>query len=174
MADADLARVARRHMAAAALTLDPVPGIELSRYADDLAARFANPAIAHQTYQIAMDGTQKLPQRLMEPATVALRRGLPLDSYAFAAAAWMRYGLGMKESGEKYALRDPREAEIAQLLYGVSEAGAIVDRLLGLPGLVPGELAASALWRDAVASRLDTMLSEGMRAAIEEEAERGR
>jgi fructuronate reductase len=172
MADTDLARLARRHMDAAALTLDPVPGIDLSRYAGDLVARFANPAIAHQTWQIAMDGTQKLPQRLVEPAMVALRRGLPLDGYAFAVAAWMRYGLGMKESGEKYALRDPREDEIAQLVYGVSEAGAIVDRLLRLPGLFPDELVGSRLWRDAVASRLETMLSEGMRAAIGKEAGR--
>ena len=41
-------------------------------YAAALLARFANPAIAHQTYQIAMDGTQKLPQRLLSPATEAL------------------------------------------------------------------------------------------------------
>ena len=72
------------------------------------STRFANPAIAHETWQIAMDGTQKLPQRLIEPATIALEQGLPLEPYAFAVAAWMRYALGVKENGEKYALRDPR------------------------------------------------------------------
>ena len=60
-----------------------------------------------------MDGTQKLPQRLLEPAIIALKSGLPLDAYAFAVAAWMRYIIGMKESGEQYALRDPREGEMA-------------------------------------------------------------
>jgi len=169
MADGALASLARRHMEAAAGTLDPVPGIDLSRYADDLVSRFANPAIAHATYQIAMDGTQKLPQRLLEPATIALRKGLPLEAYAFAVAAWMRYVLGMKESGEKYALRDPREAEIAGLIDGVPDAGTIVDRLLGLPGLFPEELAKADPWRKAVKDRLDIMLAKGMRTAIEEE-----
>ena len=171
MADASLARLARRHMQEAARTLDPVPGIDLARYADELITRFANPAIAHETYQIAMDGTQKLPQRLVEPATVALTRGLPLEAYAFAVAAWMRYVLGMNESGQKYALRDPREAEIARLIGGAGDAGSIVDRLLGLPGLFSEELSGSETWRSAVKSRLETMLAKDMRAAIGEEAE---
>jgi fructuronate reductase len=172
MADAALARVARRHMREAARTLDPVPGIDLEHYADDLVARFANPAIAHQTYQIAMDGTQKLPQRLLEAATVALKRGMPLDTYAFAVAAWMRYALGRRENREIYALCDPREAEIAKLIGGANEAAVIVERLLGLPGLFPAELVSSDQWRGLVASRLQTMLGKGMRAAIEEESAR--
>jgi fructuronate reductase len=170
MADAALARLARRHMQEAARTLDPVPGIDLDRYADDLVGRFANPAIAHQTYQIAMDGTQKLPQRLLEAATVALKRGLPLDTYAFAVATWMRYALGRKENGETYALRDPREAEIVKLMGSANEADAIVERLLGLPGLFPAELVRLDQWRGAVSGRLKTMLGKGMRAAIGEEA----
>ena len=157
-------------MQEAARTLDPVPGIDLGRYADELVVRFANRAIAHETYQIAMDGTQKLPQRLVEPAMVALTRGLPLEAYAFAAAAWMRYVLGMNESGQKYALRDPREAEISRLIGGAGDAGSIVDRLLGLPGLFSEELSDSDTWRSAVKSRLETMLAKDMRAAIGEEA----
>jgi fructuronate reductase len=174
MADAALARLVRRHMQQAAMTLDPVPGIDLTRYADDLVARFSNPAIAHQSYQIAMDGTQKLPQRLLEPALVALKRGLPLDAYAFATAAWMRYALGAKESGERYPLRDPREAEIAGLIGEARDADSIVDRLLALPGLFPQELAGAAAWRAAVGGRLEAMLAKGMRAAIEVETEEAR
>ena len=108
-----------------------------------------------------MDGTQKLPQRLIEPAMIALEQGLPLDPYAFAVAAWMRYALGVKENGEKYALRDPREQEIAALIKGVGAAGTIVDKLLGLPGLFPEELARSDKWQDAVKSRLETDARQG-------------
>ncbi|HHZ07303.1 MAG TPA: mannitol dehydrogenase family protein [Rhizobiales bacterium] len=129
MADADLVDVVARHMREAARTLAPVPGVDLDAYARDLRERFANPAIAHQTYQIAMDGTQKLPQRLLEPAAEALEEGLPLDSYAFAVAAWMRYALGRKEDGESYALRDPREAEIAARVGGDASPAAIVTTL---------------------------------------------
>jgi fructuronate reductase len=166
MRDEQLARLVRRHMGEAARTLDPVPGIDLERYAGDLMARFANPAIAHQTWQIAMDGTQKLPQRLLEAAEIALQRGLPLDSYAFAVAAWMRYAIGRKEAGERYALRDPREAEIARAIGDANDAGVIVDALFGLPGLFPSRLTGSSAWHGAVRSRLRTMLDQGMRAAI--------
>ncbi|MBX3578787.1 MAG: mannitol dehydrogenase family protein [Rhizobiaceae bacterium] len=174
MKDADLAALVKRHQTEAARTLDPVPGIDLDSYGNELRARFKNPAIAHMTYQIAMDGTQKLPQRILEPALVALRRGLPLDAYAFAVAAWMRYVLGMSETGETYTLRDPREAEIAALVEGQRDAGSIVDRLLALPGLFPVDLAAAPGWDTAVKRRLETMLAKSMRSAIAEEAERCR
>jgi len=173
MGDAALAKLVARQMRAASLTLDPVPGVNLDAYAADLLARFANPAIAHQTYQIAMDGTQKLPQRLIEPAIQTLRAGAPLDAYAFAVASWMRYCLGMNEQGQTYPLRDPREAEIAALLGDEERgAGSIVDRLLGLPGLFPDEIATAPAWRTAVQTRLEAMLADGMRAAIEREAAR--
>ena len=157
-------------MRAAARTLDPVPGVDLDRYGEELRTRFANPAIAHETYQIAMDGTQKLPQRLIEPAIAALERGEALDAYAFAVAAWMRYCLGVRDDGESYALRDPREAEIRALLDGAPrEAGAISERLHGLPGLFPPKLAAAQAWREGVFTRLTAML-EGMGRAITREA----
>src|SRR6218665_509891 len=56
--------IVRRHMEEAVKTLDPVPGIDLAGYMDRLVERFENPTIAHRTQQIAMDGSQKLPQRI--------------------------------------------------------------------------------------------------------------
>ncbi len=173
MDDQALAILVTRQMRSAAATLGPVPGVDLGRYAADLVVRFANPAIAHQTYQIAMDGTQKLPQRLIEPAIATLRNGGSPDAYGFAVAAWMRYCLGMDDAGRTFALRDPREAEIAALLDGAGrDAGAIVDRLLALPGLFPEDLSGAPAWRKAVKAGLETMLADGMRAAIDREAGR--
>ncbi|MCP1168825.1 mannitol dehydrogenase family protein, partial [Limimaricola sp. ASW11-118] len=91
MASAALAALVRRHIAAAARTLGPLPGIDLAAYGAELAARFANPAIAHETYQIAMDGSQKLPQRIFGPAWDAQQAGRDLRPFAFATAAWARY-----------------------------------------------------------------------------------
>lgn len=171
MQDKALAALVARHMKAAAATLEAVPGVDLGRYAGDLQERFRNPAIAHETYQIAMDGTQKLPQRLLEPAAVALERGQGLDVFALAVAAWMRYALGRKDGGETYTLRDPREREIALALEGAGDsAGAVVDALLALPGLFPVALTGNAEWTSAVKRKLAAMLEEGMRVAIDEEA----
>ncbi len=46
-------------------TLTAPEGTDLNAYADALLDRYANPAIRHRTWQIAMDGSQKLPQRLL-------------------------------------------------------------------------------------------------------------
>ena len=171
MGDAALSALVARHMRAAAATLDPVPGVDLAHYADELQERFRNPAIAHETYQIAMDGTQKLPQRLLEPASVALRRGQKLDAFAFAVAAWMRYALGRDEAGERYALRDPREKEIASVLEKAGgDAEAVASTLLALPGLFPATLSGHQPWTDAIKGKLSLMLQKGMKVAIDKEA----
>ncbi len=161
MDDAGLSALARRHMNAAAATLDPVPGIDLDAYADELIARFANKAIAHRTYQIAMDGTQKLPQRLLEPATEALAKGSKAETYAIAVAAWMRYAIGIDRNGERYELRDPRAGEIAALLDGVPRnGGAVSAALFGLPGLFPKALTGNAAWTEDVANKLEILIQD--------------
>jgi fructuronate reductase len=162
MDDTGLAALAHRHMNAAAATLDAVPGIDLDAYADELMARFANKAIAHRTYQIAMDGTQKLPQRLLEPATEALAQGSKAETYAIAVAAWMRYALGTDRKGNSYDLRDPRAAEIAALLADVPHnGGAVSAALFTLPGLFPAALTDNAAWTEDVANKLEILIQDG-------------
>ncbi|MEN9062185.1 mannitol dehydrogenase family protein [Ponticoccus litoralis] len=170
MADPALARLVERHLRAAAGTLDPLPGVDLDGYAQALSRRFANPHLGHETYQIAMDGTQKLPQRILAPAAEALRRGQPLDAFAFASAAWMRYTQGRQDDGTGYALRDPREEDLRAAAQG-EDAGALYDRLARLPGLMPEALTAAPDWRAAVVSRLDLMMRQGMPAALIAEAD---
>ncbi|XNM69704.1 hypothetical protein ACLK1Y_24320 [Escherichia coli] len=38
----------------------------LSGLRDLLISRYTNPSLSHRTWQIAMDGSQKLPQRLLD------------------------------------------------------------------------------------------------------------
>ncbi|QIB33595.1 mannitol dehydrogenase family protein [Ancylobacter pratisalsi] len=173
MADPDLALLVRRHLAAAAAVLPALEGIDLGAYGEALAERFANPAIAHETYQIAMDGTEKLPQRLLHPAVSALKAGQPLRPFAFAVAAWMRYCLGESDGGASYALRDPREAEIRAVLTGhARDAGAISLALQALPGLFPEALRTSPLWRAEVEDALAGMIANGMAEAVVRERSR--
>lgn len=172
MADPELAALVARHHAAAAAALPPLPGIDLVAYASALQDRFRNPAIAHETFQIAMDGTEKLPQRIFQPALVALEQGQDLRPFAFATAAWMRYALGETDEGQPYALRDPREAEIRAALNPVPRMGAAVSQaLLDLPGFAPGPLRDAPEWRRMTDEILSVMMSQGMAEAIHREAQ---
>ncbi|WP_099867403.1 mannitol dehydrogenase family protein [Pararhizobium haloflavum] len=167
VADSSLAAVARMQMRAAAGTLPPIAGVDLDTYASDLMQRFSNKAIRHETYQIAMDGTQKLPPRICMPIAENIAAGQSIEPFAFVIAAWMRYCLGETDSGERYALRDPREDEINRRLAGAPrEANALYA---ALAPVLPGFGGSPAIVEEAVTSRLDDMLNDGMCAAIEAE-----
>jgi fructuronate reductase len=150
MAVPELAALVRRHMETAAQSLDPVPGISIPDYIDELCERFANPAIAHRTLQIAMDGTEKLPPRLLEAATELVAAGKDWRTYAFAVASWMAF---VRQAA---TIDDPREAEL------LSTKG----NLFALDGLWPDALAASTQWTEAVKAALESIESVGpVRAA---------
>ncbi len=149
MAVPELAALVRRHMETAAASLDPVPGISIPDYIDELCARFENPAIAHKTLQIAMDGTEKLPPRLLEAATELVASGGQWQSYAFAVASWMAFVRASE------TLDDPREAECL----------AAKEDLFALPGLWPDALAGNADWVAAVREALARIEGDGPVAA---------
>lgn len=165
MANADISQLVKRHFSAAANTLSPLEGVDFSQYADELTQRFENRNIAHETYQIAMDGTQKLPQRIFAPAVDALNANQALDSFALATAAWMQYcyiGVmgNIKNSVGSFSLRDPREDEIKTALSGAkANAHDIFARLIGLPDFLPEELLNSDVWQDLVIANLSHLLA---------------
>jgi fructuronate reductase len=127
MADPDFARLAHRMMEdEIAPTLAVPPGVDVSAYAAALRDRFRNPALKHRTWQIAMDGSQKLPQRLLGTIRDRLRDDGSIDGLALGVAAWMRYVTGTDEKGQPIDVRDP----IATQLRAVAEAaGPSPDRL---------------------------------------------
>lgn len=165
--DEALRSIADRQTWASAATLPPVPGVDLDAYRAELLARFANRAIRHLTYQIAMDGTEKLPQRICAPLGETLAANGDAGAFAFAVAAWMRYCLGVTDDGHSYDLRDPRHALIAARLDGVPrDADAIFDALSALQDVFPAELAGDPRVRGPVVEALATMLELGMADAI--------
>lgn len=166
MADKTLSRLVERHLKAAAATLAPQPGVDFATYATDLRTRFANPHLAHETYQIAMDGSEKMPQRIFAPALDALARRQPLEAFAFAAACWLRYLLGRTDAGDHYALRDPREEEIVLALDGARTAEDIQTRISSIAGIVPRALAKDAGWQRLVTGNLSTLLAGDTLAAL--------
>jgi fructuronate reductase len=112
-------------------TLPPLPGLDLADYRTRLLRRFANPALQHQTRQIAMDGSQKLPQRLLGTVRDRLRRSQPIDRLALAVAAWIHYLRGVDESGQRYEIQDPLAATLAQQLALAEQAAGAGDAAAG-------------------------------------------
>ncbi len=84
-----------------------VQGVDLSRYASLLIDRYCNPALKHRTWQIAMDGSQKLPQRMLDSIRWHLVHQRDFTLLALGVAGWMRYvgGVTMRASQSRYATR---------------------------------------------------------------------
>ena len=92
-------------------TLDAMPGLKglhLPTYRSRLIERFANPALAHRTLQIAMDGSQKLPQRLLNTVRERLAHGAPIHHLALGLAAWLTHLRGHDDAGHAVPLDDPQ------------------------------------------------------------------
>ncbi|MBN0848641.1 mannitol dehydrogenase family protein, partial [Pseudomonas aeruginosa] len=87
---------------------------DLLAYADSLIARFSNPALKHRTWQIAMDGSQKLPQRMLDGIRVHLARDSRWPLLALGVAGWMRYVSGTDDAGQTIDVRDPLVDKIRQ------------------------------------------------------------
>lgn len=114
--------------------IEPPPGQDLSQYADALYDRFANHGIRHRTWQIAMDGSQKLPQRLLSTLAENLDAGRDSPRLMLAVAAWIRYVSGVDEAGREIDVRDP----MAQVLKERSAHG--IAAVLGVGEIFPEDL----------------------------------
>jgi fructuronate reductase len=69
------------------LTLD----IDLIKYADEIRGRMANQTLKHRSQQIAMDGSQKMPQRIIGTLNDLAQLGLPAPKMVEAFATWIKY-----------------------------------------------------------------------------------
>ena len=111
--DAAIAQPALRAFVESLWRIEVIPGLEAGLrgiapgYCDSLLARFANPRLAHQTAQIAMDGSQKLPLRVLPSIRANLALGLPTERLALVVAAWIDYLAGVAEDGTPFQPDDP-------------------------------------------------------------------
>lgn len=121
-------------------TLTPPPQTDLKDYAGDLLIRFENPGIRHETHQIAMDGSQKLPQRLLGTIRDRLDQGGRADGLLLAVAAWMRYVGGLDEAGEAIDVQDPL-ADRLRAAHGGTTRQTVHD-LLSIRSIFDADLAA--------------------------------
>ncbi|WP_428830132.1 mannitol dehydrogenase family protein [Cereibacter changlensis] len=140
--------------------LTPPPGVELAAYADQLLGRYRNPAIRHRTWQIAMDGSQKLPQRILGTLAETLAAGRSAPGLMLAVAGWMRYVGGTDEAGRPIEVKDPLAADLAR------RAAEGVPALLALRAVFPEDLARAL--ESGVTAAHDRLRAVGARKAVED------
>ena len=141
--------------------------MDLGRYADELLTRYANPAIRHRTWQIAMDGSQKLPQRLLATIRDDLREARPIPCLALAVAGWIRYVGGTDERGRAIDVRDPLAAELRDDLAAAGpDPAAQVRAALRHQSVFGTDLPADATFVAAVTTACGALHRLGARGAV--------
>ncbi|MCQ2998563.1 mannitol dehydrogenase family protein [Pseudomonas syringae] len=161
--DARMAGLIEHYMAhEAAPTLDMPPGIDLSLYAHDLIARFANDSLQHRLRQIAMDGSQKLPQRWLLGAQQLLDEGRDIACTALGIAAWIRYCTQTTTQ----VVDDPLNATFADLA-GRFDGAPLVDAFLELDEVFPTALAKRPAFRDAVQQAYGALVGDGISSVLQ-------
>lgn len=148
--------------------LTPPPGVDLADYTASLFDRYANPAIRHRTWQIAMDGSQKLPQRILGTVSENLAAGRVPKGLCLAIAAWMRYVGGTDEKGDPIDVRDPLAAELKSLNDAADRPSGKVAALLSVRKVFPEELAKNETFRETLTETYEGLTAKGARMMAKE------
>lgn len=121
-------------------SVDAPDGFDADAYIAAVLKRFRNPAIAHQLAQIAWDGSQKLPIRLLQTTRDNLEAGRAIDGLGAAVAAWMRFI--RRKAREGSDITDPLAGRLAAIGRACTdEAEADTARFIDESGVIPPALA---------------------------------
>lgn len=152
-------------------TLPPLFGFDLAAYRAELLQRFRNPSLKHRTWQIAMDGSQKVPQRLLGTIRDRLAAGEPFERLALGLAGWIRYAGGRDERGGTIDVRDPMAARLKGLSEEAGDDPArLADAFLSLHEVFGDDLPADPRFRRALEEALERLITVGAAKAVAERA----
>ena len=169
------------HEAAARLMADDVTptlrvpaGFDVAGYTASVLTRFANPALRHRTTQVAMDGSQKLPPRLLGTVRDRLAAGAEPRWAALGVAAWMRYvWAAADDHGAPLPVEDPLAGRIRRLVAAAADPGQAVGTLLGLAEVFGGDLPADPVFRRLVTEQVEQLTAYGALATVKDRLRRG-
>ncbi|MFC7710541.1 mannitol dehydrogenase family protein [Micromonospora lupini] len=150
-----------------AASFTPPDGVHVVDYGEQVLARFANPAIRHRTLQVAVDGSQKLPQRILHTIADLRAGGRSARWGALVVASWLRFALGYADDGTPLPLQDPLAGPIrAALDAGAQSPAGAVDAVFALREVIPAEVADDDEVRADVIAWLTALGRYGVEATL--------
>ncbi len=144
-----------------------IKNVDLPQYANALIERFKNTGLKHRTWQIAMDGTLKLSQRLLDSIQIHLNNGSSFDYLALAVAGWMRYVSGKDDNQAQIQISDPLATKLAELVAQSEDDESRVTSLLSLDSLFCAELVNNALFTEKVTNFYLSLRDNSAKKTIE-------
>lgn len=140
-------------------TLAAPAGLDLAAYRAEILERFANPAIGYPCLQVAGDGSQKLPIRVLGTVADRLAAGVVPVAGARTMAAWAVFvARGRDVAGRELPLDDPLAARLRGAASG-DDAG-LADRMLAVAEVFPAEVRDDDRFRRAFATEVTDLVRQ--------------
>ncbi|MBV4414539.1 fructuronate reductase [Enterobacteriaceae bacterium YMB-R22] len=143
-----------------------VKGVDLTHYADLLIERYSNTGLRHRTWQIAMDGSQKLPQRMLDSVRWHLAHNSRFDLLALGIAGWMRYVGGVDEQGNRIDVSDPLLPALNEAISNSEQGEARVKALLSIEDIFGNDLPHEAEFVGQITQAYLSLLENGAKATV--------
>ncbi len=148
-------------------TLTVPEATDLLVYKDQLIERFKNPNVKHKTYQVAMDGSQKLPQRLLNTIRDRIATSADYSLLALAVASWIRYACGINEQGEKIFIQDPLAKHFAQIAaQDNGDVEQLVQQFTAITEIFGTDLAHDSHFQNKLTYYLAELFTEGAETTV--------
>lgn len=146
-------------------TLPQDAGLDTASYTAELSERFSNTALAHRTAQIANDGSQKLPQRIVASAIERIHAGGSPKHLVLAIAAWIAACETRGKTLPEDHFTDPLDAPMTALLTQQLAADETVATVFDLAGFAREDAGRQTLM-ELVASHLVHLRQGGVALAL--------
>ena len=142
----------------------PVPDTDLGDYYKLIVRRFSNPKIGDTISRLCLDGSNRQPKFIIPSINDRLNQGKSVTGLALESALWCRYCFGETDSGRHIAPNDPSQWD--RLQASAREAKTRPDAWLEMHDIY-GDIAKSAVFREAFAKALNALWKDGTKATLE-------
>lgn len=150
-------------------TIQAPAGFDIDAYKQQLCDRFTNTSLKHRTWQIAMDGSQKLPQRLLETLRQQLKTHGHIDILCLGIAAWIRYVSGIDEKGQAIEVSDPLAKELRTLCdVNKGNPADMVKAIVGIQKIFDLDLENETGFIQTTTGWLESFYRKGVLSSIQE------
>ena len=163
-ADPLISDLLRRYMSEeGALTLRPLPGIDVAEYSAELISRFRNPEIRDTVARLCAESSDRIPKWLVPVIRERLDAGGTVTRSAAIVASWARYATGIDEQGQPIDVVDNlREQVMAAAAPSDDPLAFVRDEKLF------GDLAERPGFTEPYLHALDVLRTQGAKALLTE------
>ncbi|MGI9278674.1 MAG: mannitol dehydrogenase family protein [Endozoicomonas sp.] len=156
------------------VSLNMPEGVDLHAYADQLLSRFSNTCLKHKTSQVAMDGSQKIPQRWLNTVRWHIKQKSSFNFLGLGIAAWIQYASGKDLQGKPIEVTDPLSHEFLKIHNRYpDDSDHYLASMLNLETVFGEDLIVNAEFKNVISNAYHLLIENGADSAVSTLAERG-